>query len=406
VEKRELNPVYIFTELFHPDETSTAHILAEVASSLSVHKDVVVICGPASYQRNSTTSDKKLSDKIIIKRLSVPALNKDKVSGRLARMILLTIKMAYAFITKVPKNSTVLIVTNPAPLLVVLSLIKRFKKIKLVILVHDVFPENAVSAGILKRGSFMFNLLCRIYNYAYRSADELIVLGRDMKHLLETKTKHTSISIIPNWADTSDVFPVPEITKEQLYGSNVGKNLVILFAGNIGRVQGLLEFLQLFKEVSNTNLTLVIAGSGAYKPVVEDYVKNNRISNVLIRPQFSRSQQIQYLNACDLALVSLSKGMYGLGVPSKTYNIMAAAKPILFIGDKHSEIYDCVAQNKAGWVFDWEEKATIKHFLQGITAIPREQIEESGRNAYNLATNTFSKEKILSKFQNVLLDDV
>lgn len=49
-----------------------------------------------------------------------------------------------------------------------------------------------------------------------------------------------------------------------------------------------------------------------------------------------RSQQNDFLNACDIGIVTLNDGMYGLGVPSKSYNIWAAGKPILYIGDDNS----------------------------------------------------------------------
>ena len=55
-----------------------------------------------------------------------------------------------------------------------------------------------------------------------------------------------------------------------------------------------------------------------------------------------------YINACNIAIVSLSKGMKGLGVPSKIYNNLAAGKPILYIGEENSEIAMMIKEDNIG----------------------------------------------------------
>ena len=71
------------------------------------------------------------------------------------------------------------------------------------------------------------------------------------------------------------------------------------------------------------------------------------------------------LNQCDLALVTLNSAMYGLGVPSKTYNNMEAGKPVLFIGPEKSEIYNEVINNDITFTFDDKDK--IIDFLQNLS---------------------------------------
>lgn len=75
-------------------------------------------------------------------------------------------------------------------------------------------------------------------------------------------------------------------------------------------------------------------GDGALKDKLIKYVEEIGLTNKInFFGNYSREEQNKILNYTDIALVTLSKGMYGLGVPSKTYNILAAGKPILFIGD-------------------------------------------------------------------------
>ena len=96
-------------------------------------------------------------------------------------------------IFSVKKNDKVFIVTNPAPFLVLVSLIKRFKKIETTILVHDVFPENTISGGFISsKDSFFYKILKKIFDVSYSNYNNIIVLGRDMKSLFENKLKNFS----------------------------------------------------------------------------------------------------------------------------------------------------------------------------------------------------------------------
>ena len=58
--------------------------------------------------------------------------------------------------------------------------------------------------------------------------------------------------------------------------------------------------------------------------------------------------------------------MYGLGVPSKSYNILSAQKPILFIGNKKSEIALMIEENNIGWTIDNNDVNQIPTVLNQI----------------------------------------
>ena len=104
------------------------------------------------------------------------------------------------------------------------------------------------------------------------------------------------------------------------------------------------------------------------------------------------------LNNCDLAIVTLADGMYGLGVPSKSYNIMAAGKPILFIGDLNSEIAITVKTFDIGYCFDPKDINGIFSFFVSLHEFSRNDLSEKGRKARVVAEKYFSEDIILKKF--------
>lgn len=397
-----MKKLWIVTELFYPEETSTAFILTKIANALSDKFDVNVICGPESYGRaaleDNPSTKLSLDGSIKIHRVSNCNLNKDKIFTRLLRFLIIGFKLSFSLWKNAKKQDRVFIVTNPAPLLISVALIKRIKKFPLYILVHDVFPENTIPAGVISSDkTFGYKLLRKCFNWAYKSADCLIVLGRDMRQIMKSKLgknqNNTKIEIIENWAE-NDI--------AQLNPMNKSKNIVIQYAGNIGRVQGLKSFIQQYAEAMNPIVSLELWGDGAMRKELEEYAKENDVQNIFWGGKYSRSQQNEIFGRCDISLVTLSDGMFGLGVPSKSYNIMAASKPILFIGDLESEIAQTVKENNIGFCFAPNDCNGIIAFLKNLEKISKKKLSEMGQRASSLSKTKYSESEILNKFKNIV----
>lgn len=393
---------WIVTELFYPDEVSTALIMTEIAEELAKSSDVSVICGPGGYEKTYKKQEKLINDKIAIKRVNIIALNKNKLLARVLRLLFLSFKMTYKVIRLVKKKDHLILVTNPAFLILALSIIKPFKKFKLSILIHDVFPENLVPGNMLKSTSWKYKLLKSIYDGAYRKADKLIVLGKDMEQLMNNKLRHhiPPIQVITNWAD-EDVFPLADFNKSEYLGFDVTGKVVLGFAGNLGRLQGLPEFLSAFQAASNKNVVLVLIGDGALKKEIQSIIDNEKLENVVLLGSKPRHEQNLFLNACDIGLITLKAGMAGLGVPSKTYNIMAAGKALLYMGDKGSEVDNYIKSYLCGWSFSVDEPDRLTYFLSTVSEEMKSEILIAGQNSNNAAATFYNRKKVLSKFRYI-----
>lgn len=389
---------WIISELFYPDEVSTAQILTDIALKKVADKQVSVICGPSGYEKSYNTQKKELDSRIKIYRIGLPNLNKNKIFQRILRLLLLTFKMSWAILVKVKKNDNVFLTTNPTFLIIAVALIKKVKNFNLEILVHDVFPENLVPAGLIKKDSFKYRLLSKIYNSSYKKADRIIVLGEDMKELLSEKTapKIKRIDVIPNWAD-NDIHPVDDFNISEYLGIDVKDKIVLGFAGNLGRVQGVLEFIDLFNKSENHEIALVIIGDGALRSAIQDKIRNENLKSVYYLGPKPRSEQNLFLNACHIGVVTLINGMKGLGVPSKTYNLMAAGKPLFYIGDHDSEIDTYVKQYDCGWSFSWENETEILSVLKSLSFSALKEVSGKGMKA-KTASENYKKDKVLNLF--------
>lgn len=399
--------LWIFTELFYPEETSTSFILTKIANRLTQKYKVEVVCGAPVYDldsRKSTIND--LDESIVVDRIKGFRINKNNLISRALRFVHLSINMSLRLLFKVKKNDKVFIVTNPAPLILFSSLIKKLKNYELIILVHDVFPENTIPSGVIpSKTSITFKFSKVLFDKAYSIADLLIVLGRDMEETITNKiirfNPTPNIQIIENWGDTKEIKPLDRNESKTVRKKNERK-INFLYAGNLGRLQGLMKFLDIVKEVKNDLIHFKFRGDGALKKEIEEFVKKNNLTNISLGLSYRRDEQEDILNDCDIALILLAEGMKGLGVPSKAYNIMAAGKPILFIGDAESEISLLIKEMNIGISFDFSEKQKIIKYLEDLKLQDVVKYDRMGKDSRILAEEKFSEDIILEKFLNTV----
>lgn len=365
IEKQRL---WIISELFPPEETSTAYIMGEIADALSYKYDVGVLCGPEIYDPTRRRSDNLITTPkgYSVFRSESHTFNKNSLTGK-AKSFLSTTLSIYKLAKKhIRQGDKVLMVTNPAPLILLMSRLKRNRNLELNILVHDVFPENTLAAGIKLP---FYDFIKKMFDKSYGRADRLIVLGRDMAELMKQKTKgHVDLHIIENWGDFDSIrtYPMPDTNK-----------IIIQYAGNIGRVQGLDRIVEALPD----EIELHFYGSGA----MEETLKASNKPNVFFHGPYTRSEQSDILGRCHISLVTLNDKMYGLGTPSKTYNILASGRPILYFGPQNSEIELLIKEHNIGFV-GWPEHWEI------------DTLHEMGKRARLVGEQFYSEKSILQKF--------
>lgn len=393
----EKETLWIISELFPPEETSTGYIMGEIANAMTKKYNVKVICGPDFYdvkKKGVSSNLQSIDDCIELMRVAPVKENKGNKLSRIKKFLLMSWRLYIVARKKINKEDHVLMVSNPFPLIVLMGYLRRKRDFNLSMLVHDVFPEGLYTE--MNIPSWAYSVTERVFNKAYSSVDTLISIGRDMNDILEKKCygqKHQpKIVTIDNWGDVEGIKP-----KERVKDGFIK----IQYAGNIGNAQGVGEFVELLHEAGNKVIHFGIWGTGIAEESIKARVVELRMEEqVRFYGPYSRNQQTEVLNDSDLSLVTLVKGMYGLGVPSKTYNILAAGRPILYIGEKETEIWRTVDENEIGFCFEPDDRKGVASFLLSLGTGDLSKLNEMGRKARFLAETKYSKPIILNKFIN------
>ena len=366
--------LWIITELFPPDETSTSFIMGEIANACTAEYEVHVICGPEVYDSRKKLDIEHpflLDQKVSVTRVQGIGIDKNTAMGKACAFVAMSRRLFRLAKKSVRKGDKVLLVTNPAPLVLLIAGLRKRRNFELNVLVHDVFPENTIPAGMHIPG-LVYRVVKSLFDRAYARADRLIAIGRDMASVLRRKAgSSVEIRVVENWADTDIIQPIP-----------FPEGPVRLeYAGNIGRVQGL---DRLVSELPD-NVELHFYGTGA----MEDTLKAMGKKNVHFHGPYFRSQQQDVIGACHASIVTLADGMYGLGVPSKSYNIMAAGRPIVYFGPANGEIGLMLQEHGIGYL-GWPSSWDI------------DELKRMGARARALAEDQYSKPLILNKFLNAI----
>lgn len=356
VKPKDLAPktvLWVVTELYYPEETSTGYYLTQTAEGLTGHFNVKVICGQPNYSaRGIRAAKQEVHKNVEIFRAVGTTLNKNIIAFRLLNMLTLGLSIFFKSLAKFRVGERVLVVTTPPSLPFVVAISALMRGANYVLLIHDNYPEILFAVGKSTEQSFLATILNYCNRWLYKHASKIIVVGRDMETLIKTKTEGLDIpiAVIQNWAELETVEPASRRDNALLKELELENKFVFLYAGNMGHpndIETIVECAGRLRDKSDIHF--IFLGTGVKEGFLRRSVEEMRLSNITILAPKPRSEQIVFLNACDVGIVSLVKKMRGVSMPSRTYNILAAGKPMLALTEDGSELALVIDEDKVGW---------------------------------------------------------
>jgi colanic acid biosynthesis glycosyl transferase WcaI len=136
---------------------------------------------------------------------------------------------------------------------------------------------------------------------------------------------------------------------------------------------------------------------------MQNEVLREHLDNVTLIDQKPRSEQLDFLNASDVIMISLISGMTGAGVPSRMYNAMAAGKPIIAIAEPQSELALVVKEEEVGWVIPPEQPAELADVIRDLR-MHSEKLSQMGIRAREAAVQKYAPDKIIKLYSKLLED--
>lgn len=345
--------LWVVSELYYPEQTSTGYFLTHIAEGLGQSMPVSVVCGQPTYSEHGVRAPAREDrNGVRIYRVRATHFGKDRLLLRAINILTLTASVAWFALTHFRRGDRLLVVTNPPTLPPLVGVIARWKRMDAHLLVHDVYPEVLAATGFLSVDSRGYRLLKRFFSATYGLYQSVIVLGRDMAEVVRGKVDAgRRITIIPNWGDVDEVRPVAREDNSFLRLNAIDAPCVIQFSGNIGRTHDIETVLAAARRLRDRlDILFVFAGYGGKTGVVVDAIAAGELPNVRLLPRQPRELLGPMLASATATIISFVDAMRGLSVPSRMYNVLSAATPIIAIAEADSELALVVEEDRAGWV--------------------------------------------------------
>lgn len=285
-----------------------------------------------------------------------------------------------------------------------MPLIKWLKRKPTIYNVQDIFPDSLVGTGLTHEGSLIWKIGRIVEKITYRYADKIIVISEDFKKNIMAKgVPEDKIVVIYNWVDQNKVVDVPREENKlfDAYGLDRSK-FYITYNGNIGLTQNMDMLLDVAKELQEEyeDIHFVLVGNGAYLDEVKRKVADQQLENVHLLP-FQPYEDISHVFSLgDASLVISKPGVGANSVPSKTWSIMSASRPVLANFDEN-ELKTIIENNHCGIFTKAGDKDAFKESILTLYN-HRELCKEYGHNGRKFVLDNLTREVGTQKYVDVI----
>lgn len=377
-------------QFFWPDAAATAQLLEDVAVEAARNRPVTVVCGPEGYAGGNEAGPAPAG--VEIRRVRSAGFG----HGTVRRLWSQATFAAYAALrmARARRGDTVVTMTSP-PLLGVLGLLAQLGGARHVIWEMDLYPDVAVELGVFRRGGLAERLTGWFGDLSRRRANAVIVLGSCMAERLRRRSVGSvPIHVVENWADGGEIQPGP-FRRDGL--------LKLFYSGNMGRAH---EFETLAAAVrglaSSGRYTVSFHGGGPRRDAVAATI--GRIPGVTFGGYRERAALADAFSEGDIGIVTQEPASLGTLVPSKVYGILAAGRPVLYVGPRDSTIGRLLAEEPAGWRVANGDAEGLIALLERLAAEPHE-VEAAGRRAREVFVARFDRPGQVRKLISAIAGD-
>ncbi len=399
--------VLFLCQYFYPEYVSSATLPFDTAKALvNAGFSVSALCGyPSEYNKEGNVSMEEVYEGIRIKRLKYLQLKRSNFIGRLLNYFSFTFAVLLRFLS-LKNYKSIIVYSNPPVLPLIAAWANKFFRTKMIFVSYDVYPEMAHVTNSISKDGFISRMMQFINKRIYKYVNKVVALSNEMKeYLLEHREEleKNNVVVIPNWYEdnqATDMFK--SYLNEKFTCLDPKTNLIVSYFGNMGICQDLDTMLGAIRTLKNNDgIKFVFAGHGNKMDQLEKVISEEHLHNAIVYDFLHGVDFQDALNISSCFLVSLSDGLTGLAVPSKTYSYMMAGKPVIAIMGANSDISKDLINNNAGYSMEVGE---LEKLVAAILELKEnEQLRaEMGLNIKKVYAEKYTTEKCTSQYVELM----
>ena len=337
--------VVVVSQHYPPDPSTTAAIMAAISDRVAQEAEVLVLSGTAG----SASAPSAGKPDVVEVRSWMPG--KAALFKRALAELLFTVRMFVALLMKLRRGDVALTVPAPFMLPYAFAAAAKLKGAKSVLIMHDLYPDVLVMAGLLKPQSMLAKAMRAFNARMFGALDAVVIIGRDTEKLLLRYGGMTrdKIRFIPNWATLAP--GVRAIAPDNRYRRPLSARFVVGLSGNLGFTHDpviVFEAARLLRD--NRDIHFLLSGWGVGFDQLREMQSAARLPNVTLVGRVEDDQLEAFLSAADVWIIPYRKNVAGVSVPSRFYNLLAIGRPVILVSEPDAEAALTVIEHDVGWV--------------------------------------------------------
>ena len=273
-----------------------------------------------------------------------------------------TVMMPKKYISAIKKHLSdvkfdlVLYPTPPVTLVDVVKFVKKRDGAKSYLLLKDIFPQNAVDIGMMKKSGVKGIL----YRYFRKKEKKLYAISDYIGCMSEANVEYVLrhnpevsrdiIEVCPNAVEVFDT-SVNAVTRAEIrekYGIPQDKK-VFIYGGNLGRPQGIPHLIKCLKaESENADAFFLVVGDGTEYKKLEAFVNECAPKNMKLMKRLPKEDYDKMVGACDVGMIFLDHRFTIPNFPSRLLAYMQAKLPVLAVTDPNTDVGKVITEGGFG----------------------------------------------------------
>tara|TARA_B100001175_G_scaffold173947_1_gene147642 strand:- start:12527 stop:13669 length:1143 start_codon:yes stop_codon:yes gene_type:complete len=292
-------------------------------------------------------------------------------------------------------KSNIYLVSNPPINVFTFGIKKR----NYAYLIYDLYPQVLVKNNLITNSSWLTKYWMYLNKQMFDNAKHVFTLSSGMKDNLKYIARYHEVKVVPVWTNTTFFDYIPRVKNIFIKANHLEGKFIVGYSGNLGKthpVEKIIEIADSMKD--NENIHFLIIGEGEKKVTLKKIQAKKKLANLEIL-DFQETKLFPHvLAAMHIGVVTHDTNTKGLSIPSKTFDLMSAGKPIISIADADSELADIIYEDNIGQNFD--KSASIEDIAKYILKL-RNNVEEyeiickNSKNNSKKYSNSNSKNLIL-----------
>jgi len=345
----------------------------------------------------------ELLDGVRVTRVALYPSHEDSLVKRAMNYGSFALSAALLGVHKTFKDIDVLWV-NYSPVTVALPMFAQhaLRRTPSVVHVLDLWPDTLTATGFLDNRRFTsravrasLNAVC---NSMYRTASRVAYISPGVGSVLQSRgVNPEKLAYAPMWANESVFHSTSQTTPTG--------PITLLYAGTLGRAQGLEAFVRAAGRLQHLPLRFLIAGSGTDEHRLKAVAAEVGASNVQFLGRVPQGDMPTLMAQADAHFVSLNDDpLARITMPSKIQSILATGGPIL--GALVGDAAEVVQGSGAGWVCTPGDEDQLLGILQQVVREGRDGIRSRRDSAKAYYQREFAFDRGIEKIEDLLLQAV